>query len=297
MTDLPSNQPTIAIVGKGAISCLLAAYCNQSGIGYKLLVRKPAPNKLHCDLLNGKSENLGANVALYCDTQVDLLFVCTKAYQVADAVSQWRKVIGEKTVIALMHNGMGTEEPLLNNFPNPVLRLVTNRGAFKKAEHLVIETGTGDTYCGWLRSSHQNAWYESLINTTWDSCVWYENVNEPLYRKLAVNAVINPLTSFNNVVNGALCEEKYRCEIETLVSEIYRLYQALDLPFSEEELLELVLNVAAATASNSSSMRQDVLTGRKTELDFITGHLLNKAKQLNIDMPAHLKLFNALSQL
>lgn len=297
MTDLVSNQPTIAIVGKGAISCLLAAYCNQSGIGYKLLVREPVPNKLHCDLLNGESENLGAKVTLSCDTQVDLLFVCTKAYQVADAVSQWQKVIGKNTVIALTHNGMGTEEPLLNNYPNPVLRLVTNRGALKKTEQLIRETGTGDTYCGWLRSSDKNAWFESLINAIWDNCTWYENVIEPLYRKLTVNAVINPLTSFHNVVNGALCEQKYRFEIEALVSEIYILYQALDLPFTEEELLELVLNVAEATAENSSSMRQDVLAGRKTELDFITGHLLNKAKQLNIDMPAHLKLFNALSQL
>lgn len=297
MTDLATNPPSIAIIGKGAISCLLAAYCNQAGLGYQLLVREPVPEKLYCDLLNGKSESLQDNVVLSNAKQVDLLFICTKAYQVADAISQWRNVIGENTVIALMHNGMGTEEPLLNNYPNPVLRLVTNRGALKKADQLVQETGTGDTYCGWLRSSDQNAWFESLVTAIWDNCTWYENVNEPLYRKLTVNAVINPLTSFHNVVNGALCEEKYRCEIETLVSEIYRLYQALHLPFSEEELLELVLNVAEATAENSSSMRQDVLAGRKTELDFITGHLLNRAKQLNIDMPAHLKLFNALSQL
>ena len=44
------------------------------------------------------------------------------------------------------------------------------------------------------------------------------------------------------------------------------------------------------TAQNRSSMLQDVLAGRKTEIEFINGHMLRTARRLDVDAPLNQEL-------
>jgi 2-dehydropantoate 2-reductase len=46
-----------------------------------------------------------------------------------------------------------------------------------------------------------------------------------------------------------------------------------------------VAGVIAGTANNRSSMLQDVMNARQTEIDYITGFLLQEAARLGIDAP------------
>jgi len=56
--------------------------------------------------------------------------------------------------------------------------------------------------------------------------------------------------------------------------------------------LEQVQAVCSRTASNTSSMLQDMKMGRTTEIDSITGILLQEARQAGISIPAHETLYN-----
>ena len=53
--------------------------------------------------------------------------------------------------------------------------------------------------------------------------------------------------------------------------------------------------VAAATAPNYSSMQQDLVAGRPTEIDYITGYILREAQPLGLHMPLHQQLYDAIS--
>ncbi|MBZ4658725.1 MAG: panE, partial [Desulfacinum sp.] len=54
-----------------------------------------------------------------------------------------------------------------------------------------------------------------------------------------------------------------------------------------EDVVQKVLNVAQATAANRSSMRQDVESGRRTEIDAINGAVVRLAERHGLAVPVN----------
>lgn len=105
--------------------------------------------------------------------------------------------------------------------------------------------------------------------------------------KLLVNLAINPLAALFRVPNGALLEPPHRVLLDTLVHEALPVLRAHGLDLDETAALARVHAVATATARNRASMLQDVLAGRPTELDAITGALLRMADAAGVEVPTH----------
>ena len=67
-------------------------------------------------------------------------------------------------------------------------------------------------------------------------------------------------------------------------------------PTGSEELLRRVMMVVELTADNYSSMYQDMEQGRETEIEAITGFLLNKAALHGIAVPVNQGLYQAVKE-
>ena len=115
--------------------------------------------------------------------------------------------------------------------------------------------------------------------------------------KLLVNVAINPLAALHRVRNGALLEPPYRETLDALVREAWPVLHAAGLTLDLDAALARVRAVATATATNRASMLQDVLAGRRTEIDAITGALLRMAARHGLAVPAHEALYHAVKAL
>jgi 2-dehydropantoate 2-reductase len=113
-----------------------------------------------------------------------------------------------------------------------------------------------------------------------------------LWKKLAVNAVINPLTAILRVPNGELL---HRPPLDPLIAEIveevWRVAARHKIPLpTPPELAEEVRRVCRGTASNRSSMLRDVEEGRPTEIDSINGAVVRLGRERGALVPANLAL-------
>lgn len=302
----------LGIIGNGAIGSLLASKCHVLKLQHMLLCRNTLPS-LSYELLNSKSAcdafiqgsytpksiNIDELNHIQVFPQLSILAVTTKAYDVDAALTQWRPVISPDTIIVLMNNGMGPHETVPRLYPNnPIAVLTTSYGAFKSDNNHVKETGLGQSAGGWIslpsenRETYRHANpVKALFNQLLPECHWYEDAAYPLWQKLAINAVINPLTAANQVKNGELQKEEYQEKIHFLVKELIQILELENQPFEYSSLLTSVNKVITSTAENISSMYQDIRQQRKTEIDFITGYLLQVAQRHGVSLPHHEKLY------
>ncbi|MEJ5223042.1 MAG: ketopantoate reductase C-terminal domain-containing protein, partial [Anaerolineales bacterium] len=107
-----------------------------------------------------------------------------------------------------------------------------------------------------------------------------------LWGKLIINAAINPLTALLRVPNGALLE---RPDARLLMGELARetaaVARALGVTLPFDDPAAAAEAVARKTASNHSSMAQDILRGAPTEIDAICGAVARAADRCGMTAP------------
>ncbi len=230
------------------------------------------------------------------------VIVTTKAYDVYPALQHWQPYLSPETPVILLHNGMGIDEKVQALLPTiPVITGVTEIGAMHREHCSFRLTGRGNTWLGY-RGQHLLPKQITAMIAQLKRCLpqtyLTHFIHTRQWQKLAINAVINPLSAKYNVKNGALLTATHREEIMELCAELTTLFHALNLEGApQESILEQVLGVLHHTQDNSSSMRQDILHKRPTEIDFLNGYMLAQAVAKRIDMPKHQAIYHFIKQL
>jgi 2-dehydropantoate 2-reductase len=91
------------------------------------------------------------------------------------------------------------------------------------------------------------------------------------WEKLAVNAGINGVTALSRIENGGVLDGPASEVAAAAARETARAARAAGVELADEAAVAAVRRVAEATAENTSSMHQDVLAERRTEVDAING--------------------------
>ena len=174
---------------------------------------------------------------------------------------------------------------------------ITTEGAKRTGPASVLHAGHGTTTIGRLPqaegSSGQEQEDESEIelvkqlNRAGFESFLSKEMEEMIYRKLLMNAVINPLTALWRVRNGELLASPQRVAImRALYDEGMAVYKAGNIPCGSH-LWEQIEQVCRSTSDNTSSMLKDVLEGRTTEAAWINGSIVRMGRRYRVATPHH----------
>ena len=111
------------------------------------------------------------------------------------------------------------------------------------------------------------------------------------WNKLFANAVINPITTITREKNGIVLSMELESLVEKIIEECLSVAKEEGYLFSKSNVLESVLSVASKTFMNTSSMLQDVLNRRRTEIESINGYVIRLADKHAIPVPVNKTLF------
>jgi 2-dehydropantoate 2-reductase len=253
---------------------------------------------------------------------IDNLIVTVKAPQTVSALLAIRQRLGPDTSILFLQNGMGIMDevnekvfPDPSTRPNYMLGIISHgvsshaQGRFA-ANHngmgtigigLVPRTGLIPQTEGGANGQRREPWPASsryLLRTVGRSPVLAAvgvaptEILQAQLEKLAINAIINPITALVDARNGAVMYNHALSRVmRLLLAEISLVILSMPelkaLPnlatrFSTDRLETLIVAVANKTANNISSMLADVRQGRTTEINYINGYIVSRGEELGI---------------
>ncbi|GAB1149332.1 ketopantoate reductase family protein [Shewanella sp. JL219SE-S6] len=291
----------IGILGIGAIGQLLAQQLAAAGLEPWLLPRANTPSlaeqgeKQVYTLELGDQSLQTSFLCLAQDSsklkQLELLLVTVKAYQVEAALEPLLPKLHPDCRILLLHNGLGPHQSLAAKLNGRPLSLgTTSQGALKLSSNHIRQTGSGLTQIGDLIGAPMPEAMKTVLLNAIPGSQWSDTILEALWQKLAVNAVINPLTAIHRVNNGALAAPEFEGTICAILDELLQVAKQESIALTFDTLHTRVKEVIRLTAANYSSMYQDLKHGRKTEIDYINGYLQQRAEQYGLTLPINSEL-------
>ena len=284
----------ILIVGTGALATLFAARLAQADCSITMLgtwrAGLDALNTYGARLIDAEGNEQQLKVQAINDLrkcgEFQNALVLVKAWQTNRVAEQLKECLTKHGLAVTLQNGLGTRETLAQSLGVERVALgTTTTGGTLLGPGLVRAGGEGvisierNPALGPIEAALKSAKFNLNIVEDAKSLIW---------GKLIINAAINPLTALLRVPNGKLLELPSAHEIlKVLALEVARVAAAeqIDLPFADP--VAAAEEVALKTASNHSSMLQDILRNAPTEIDAICGAVVKTAQRHNMDTPAN----------
>lgn len=287
----------IAVIGAGAMGSLFGGLLTEAGVKVWLIDIW----KEHVDRLNQKGltieregiERVARPRATTDPTtinRVDLAIIFVKSTQTAAAAKTAANLIGPDGLVVTLQNGMGNADLLAKAMqPGQVLAGTTSHGATLLGPGRIRHAGSGPTVIGpWLGGDLapasrvadvlSKAGIETEVTGEVQALVW---------NKLFINIGINAITALTGIKNGRILDLAATRDLsQKAVEEAIAVAQAKGIRV-EENVVAHVFKVAEATATNRSSMGQDVDSHRQTEISAINGAVVREARQMGLATPVN----------
>ena len=301
----------IAIVGPGALGCLLAARLFAAGEDVCLVDYRPdrvrllSQQGIRLEASPGRETVMRIPIGLAGDiTARDLAIVTVKTYRTAAAALALPRLLAPGGIALTLQNGLGNLEEMAKVVGwEPLAAGVTYLGVIRRDEGVVVPAGQGPTFLGAPQGSRVTRPTLEEVAQRFGraglECGVRADIEALLCEKLQVNVAINPLTAILRVPNGMLLDLPEAWQVSLAAArEAAAVAQAAGFTLPEP-LEDRLRRVCTATAANRSSMLQDILAGRPTEIEALNGQVAARGAALSVPTPTNdllTKLVRSLEQ-
>ena len=300
----------IGIIGPGAIGLLFYFFLSRKVKDLILLDKDKRRalllrNKGLTVVKNSKSYKINVNITAQPQELEDreLFLICVKSYDTLE-VAKTIKSISRKNkdyFVLSLQNGLGKLEVLSEILgEEKVLGGVTNMGSTLLSPGVIKFAGEGKTIIGSLKKKTVPVLRE--IRSVFNSCDIPTSITSDLegaiWSKLLINIAINPLTSILRVKNGELLNNPHSSLLMQMVlNEAHRITKRKRIKLLYNDPQTKLEAVCRATSENISSMLQDILRGKKTEIDYLNGAIYKLGESLKIPTPLNFIFFKLVKSL
>lgn len=232
------------------------------------------------------------------------MLVCVKSFDSETAAKRLKEakgVISDDTRIVLFQNGWGNAEKFLKYFDAERIygaRVIT--GFRKTGDNCVDITVHAEAiHVGSLFSDKLSCLGPlcSAINKGGIPCEVTKDVVSDLWAKMLYNCALNGLGAILDVSYGELANSEYtRGIMEGICREVFLVMSAAGYkthwPAAEEFLNTFYGRLVPDTAGHKSSTLQDILAGKRTEIDALNGAVISLAQKHGIEVPFNRAVYN-----
>lgn len=287
----------VAILGAGAMGMLFGGYLSQKNEVWLIDVDQKRIDKINADgvLVREKDGERTFHPHAVSDSAglppMDLVIVFVKAMYTISALETNRHLIGPDTCLMTLQNGAGHENKLLKfaNEAHVIIGSTQHNSSIIDNGH-VNHGGWGKTSIGLLTGdSSPLERMAANISSCEFECVTSNEVKKQIWTKLFTNTAASSLTAVLQVPLGFIYgNEHAHFLMKQLCAEAVQVANAeCGNCFVESEVVDSVETVCKNGENGYTSIYADIRDGRKSEVDTISGAVIEAAEKHGIAVPYH----------
>jgi 2-dehydropantoate 2-reductase len=227
--------------------------------------------------------------------KIDLFILCTKAYDLAESIEKYRDCITEKMAILPLLNGVNHSETVQQILPNAevwkgccfiVARLVEKGIVKVDSEIRLLQFGSKSAEKSKLEK------VENILKFAGIQTEFSDEIEKTIWEKFIFISSLATLTSALDKTKGEiLSSNENRQTLIDLIAEVSNLARAKKVNVAEN-IEELTLEkIQKAPQNATSSMHADFAKKGRTELETLTGYVVNESKLSGSLTPTYQRLY------
>jgi len=289
----------ILISGAGALGALYGHKFLSAGKNTRFLAAGKRKTKLEQNgfTVNGKHFELKCTAPDDIIFKPDLILIAVKYHNLPDLIREIKHFVSRETVIISVMNGIDSEEIIRKSINTGKILSSTALGMDAVREDNVINyTKEGKLFFNHFDSSTTERDIEE-VRILFEECgIAHEipaDIRYLMWFKFMINTGINQVSSILNANYRVMQTNPYAREVmDKTMLEVIAVANAEGVNLSEEDLIKWYKVLDSLGGEGKTSMCQDIEAGRKSEVEMLSGKMIELGQKHNVDVTINRVLYN-----
>ncbi|ORY79029.1 2-dehydropantoate 2-reductase [Protomyces lactucae-debilis] len=296
--------PSVLVIGTGSIGCCYVYLLTKGGCKVTAVCRSNYDAISSSGIHIQSPEHVWGNVhctphrvvrkTQECQETFDYVLVCAKTFpERASFVEDIRPVLGKDTLIVLIQNGIGIEEPYQAAFPGQVISGVVYLPVSQPQPGHCSVKGPDILELGTFPASPPPPSLkrlESRLLAGGAHVACFEDIQARRWKKSIINACWNPLAALclNTDSDFIHCHPEAPNVLRATMHEVAAVATKLGYPLGDAEIEEQVTRAFTRAKHGTGikmSMLADVENGSPMEVEAVVGNIVRIAREQGIQTP------------
>lgn len=292
----------VSIIGMGAMGCAYSSHIfkNIHNVSIKIIAEGERAERYRKSgfVING--EKYFYDVVTPCEKceKADLIIVSVKYNQLKEAVQQIKNHVGDNTIIISLLNGITSEEILGETYGMDKVLYSISAGidavreghqnvTFKNIGYIEFGEKSNNTLTDkviTLKEFFNKAKIENRVPKDMLRMLWW---------KFMVNVGINQTSAVLRATYGVFQKEKAAIDImKAAMKEVILVAEKAGINLTDKDIEAWVKVLNKLSPDGKTSMCQDILAKRKSEVGIFGGTVVELGRKYNVSTPVNSTLTN-----
>ena len=293
------NWPRVAVVGAGAVGGYFGGMLARAGatvvmIGRAAFVEAVRKNGLRLDTLQFKETvRVEASTQLDAARDADVVLFCVKTTDTESTARSLAPLVSPPATLVSLQNGVDNAEKIRAAGIDALSAVVYVAASMPEPGH-IKHVGRGDLVVGPRNARTERI--AALFERAGVGCRISDNIDGELWTKLIWNCALNAISALGRAKYGQIAASEDALKVvEGAVNEVFAVAAAarIHLPGVETPQAGLAgaLNIATQMSNAISSTGQDLMRGKRTEIDSLNGYISRRGAELGVPTPVNHALY------
>ena len=208
----------------------------------------------------------------------DLIILATKSQGLDDAIKNIKNFVNENTIIISLLNGISSEEKIQEAYPNAtVLKSYFIGHSAVRVGNSVTQDGVGEIFI------ENNTKIKEIFDEFEINYQIPEDINYSMWLKYTMNLFSNQVSAILNMNFGELKRNQAFLNFaKKIILEVRTIAQVKGVKNLENLENDALAFLNKMCDEGKTSMLQDILAGRKTEVEIFAGEIIRLGKKFNL---------------